>query len=252
MGHWYQHDGSPMHFVKKANGKGMRDTTIRDARKHRLLPSVTTLLGILDKPGLTNWKIKEAVLTARVAHRKPKETDWAYAFRMMRTAKQHAERAADEGSRIHDAIECHLKGRIFPERYEPHVEATMDLLDHLVPDFVSQRRLVEVRLADPLLGSAGMVDLMLPDINFVIDYKTKDMGDEKADMVKAYDEQGMQLAAYAGMAQLPMEHTRLINIFVSRTEPGVVTHFTHDNPVRLWRGFQAICDYWHAMNEGLR
>ena len=73
-----------------------------------------------------------------------------------------------------------------------------------------------------------MVDLMLPDINFVIDYKTKDMGDEKADMVKAYDEQGMQLAAYAGMAQLPMEHTRLINIFVSRNEPGVVTHFTHN------------------------
>jgi len=39
MGHWYDKDGNPRHIT---NG---RATTLRDARKHNLVPSVSTGVG---------------------------------------------------------------------------------------------------------------------------------------------------------------------------------------------------------------
>ena len=62
--HWYAQDGSPAYTQIIASGKNKgkeRPTTIRDAKKLSLVPSVTTLLGIMDKPALTHWKINQAV-----------------------------------------------------------------------------------------------------------------------------------------------------------------------------------------------
>ena len=53
-GHWYTQDGKPMHWVDKADGKGTRNTTLRDARKLNLLPSVTNILKLLNNPELNN------------------------------------------------------------------------------------------------------------------------------------------------------------------------------------------------------
>jgi hypothetical protein len=53
--HWYSLDGKPCHTVPNKDGDGTRTTTLRDARKLQLLPSVTTIIGILDKPQLTKW-----------------------------------------------------------------------------------------------------------------------------------------------------------------------------------------------------
>ena len=55
-GHWYSRTGEPMHWVKRASGEGTRPTTLADARKLDLLPSVTTILRTLDKPPLNRWK----------------------------------------------------------------------------------------------------------------------------------------------------------------------------------------------------
>jgi hypothetical protein len=37
-GHWYQPDGTPLHQVPKADGKGMRDTTLADAKSSDSCP----------------------------------------------------------------------------------------------------------------------------------------------------------------------------------------------------------------------
>ena len=50
-GHWYQADGTPAYEIVGANGK-MRPTTLRDARKLNLYPSVTTIIRLMDAPGL--------------------------------------------------------------------------------------------------------------------------------------------------------------------------------------------------------
>jgi len=53
--HWYTKDGEPAYTIERADGKGFRNTTLRDAKKLGLLPSVTTILGVAAKPGLQNW-----------------------------------------------------------------------------------------------------------------------------------------------------------------------------------------------------
>jgi hypothetical protein len=63
-GHWYQPDGTPLHQVPKADGKGMRDTTLADAKKLGLLPSVTGITDIVAKPALMNWKAAQVAAAA--------------------------------------------------------------------------------------------------------------------------------------------------------------------------------------------
>jgi len=66
-GHWYQKDGTPAYTqtVKSGKRKGQdRGTNIGDAKKLGLLPSVTMINNILAKPGLENWKIDQAILSA--------------------------------------------------------------------------------------------------------------------------------------------------------------------------------------------
>ena len=46
-----------------ANGKE-RNTTLRDARQHGYVPSVTTIIGMAAKPSLENWKINQALNSA--------------------------------------------------------------------------------------------------------------------------------------------------------------------------------------------
>jgi hypothetical protein len=58
--HWYSLNGRPCHTVPNKDGDGERNTTLREARKLGLLPSVTSIIGILDKPQLTKWKMREA------------------------------------------------------------------------------------------------------------------------------------------------------------------------------------------------
>ena len=52
-GHWYTQEGEPMYTIIGANGKE-RNTTLRDAKKENLVPSVTTILGMIAKPSLEN------------------------------------------------------------------------------------------------------------------------------------------------------------------------------------------------------
>ena len=52
-----------MHTVPSAKGEA-RATTLRDARKLGLLPSVTNVLGVINKPELVEWKMTQAVLAA--------------------------------------------------------------------------------------------------------------------------------------------------------------------------------------------
>jgi hypothetical protein len=57
--HWYDKDGNAVFEVAKAKGGGMRATTIADARKLNLYPSVTTVLSVLSKPSLDDWKLQQ-------------------------------------------------------------------------------------------------------------------------------------------------------------------------------------------------
>src|SRR5690348_10169188 len=134
MGHWYTRAGEPRYSVIGANGKE-RDTTLRDARSLGLLPSVTTVLDCLNKGALVEWKVRQGILAALTTSRREGEDDDTFLARILTDSKEQAKQAAEEGTRIHDAIECSFKrGWTVPEPYRPHVTAVHAELFRLFPD----------------------------------------------------------------------------------------------------------------------
>ncbi|NDG03303.1 MAG: hypothetical protein EB119_08965, partial [Synechococcaceae bacterium WBB_34_004] len=82
-GHWYTENGESAHVVIGKNGNE-RNTTVADARKMGLLPSVTSVLGIMDKPQLTAWKIEQAIMSSLTLPKEDGETLEEYAKRVVK------------------------------------------------------------------------------------------------------------------------------------------------------------------------
>src|SRR6185437_2318719 len=120
--HWYLPDGSPF-FECKARDGHMRPVTLRDARKVHAVPSVTTVLSVVAKPNLEVWKVQQGILAALTLPRIPNESEADWLQRVRDDAKAQAKAAAEEGSRIHAALEAHARGQTYPQRYQPHVQA---------------------------------------------------------------------------------------------------------------------------------
>ena len=231
-GHWYDQNGEPRYTIVGANGKE-RNTTLRDARKHGFVPSVTTILGVIDKPALTAWKVDQALMAALTLPRIDGESLDDFKKRAARDAKQQAIDAADEGTRIHSAIESFYCGQSFNEAYRLHVEATVAAISEAFP---GQMWMPEKSFCSPL-GYGGKVDLHSKSV--VVDFKTKDFGPD--DKVCAYDDQIMQLDAYRHGLGYPS--ATLANIYVSRSHPGEVRVIVHDEGDHFQR-FSLLLEYW--------
>lgn len=240
--HWYSREGAPAYEVPTADGKRMRSTTIADARKLGFVPSVTTVLSVIDKPQLTQWKVKQGILAALTLARGADEPDEAYLARVMADSQQQTKDAADEGTRIHNAIEDHFHGRRVPDRYVPHVEGVLARLHELYPgvnDWVAERS-----FASPL-GYGGKVDLHSPSTGLTGDHKGKD-GDFSDGKKLAYD-QHWQLSPY--QRGLSFDCGEGFNLFVSRTHPGKVSPhvWTADDMARGWAVFEAALGLWKRL-----
>ena len=211
--HWYDRDGRPAYEVRAANGN-MRPTTIRDARKFGYCPSVTTVLSIKAKAALETWKVRQGILAALTLARQPGESDDSFLDRVLADSRQQVIDAADEGTRIHDAIERAYKGQFVPRDYRPHVDAAQAEVRRLFPDVDDW--IAEASFAHEY-GFGGKVDLHSPSTGIVVDFKGKD-GDFSDGKKLAYD-QNEQLGAY--QIGLRLANSGGANVFVSRTHPGV-------------------------------
>lgn len=241
--HWYTKTGEPCYEIRAKNGS-MRPTTLRDARKLGLVPSVTTVLSVIAKPQLEVWKVKQGILAALTLERNPDESDESFIARVLRDSQEQARQAAEEGTRIHDAIESFYKVRAVPAQYLPHVEAVKREIALLFPhvhDWVAERSFAHA------LGFGGKVDLHSPSTGIVIDFKGKD-GDFSDCKRLAYD-QHWQLAPYQYGLELPL--TECANVFVSRTHPGAVTsHVWSSDDMRDGLDvFEAALSLWKCINR---
>ena len=213
-GHWYTRSGACAYEQRTEKGVA-RGTTLADARKLGLVPSVTTVLGVLNKPQLTTWMIEQGILSALTLPRRENEAERDFLARVREDSKAQTKAASEEGTRIHDAIECHYKGRPVPGKYRLHVAATIVEIARLFPGVSDWR--AEDSFAHPM-GYGGKVDLHSPSTGIVVDFKGKD-GDF-SDKKKLHYDQHYQLAAYQVGLELP--HNVCANLFVSRTHPGAV------------------------------
>lgn len=241
--HAYDRDGQPRYYVTAKSGNE-RATTVSDCKKNGWLPSVTEVLRIIDKPALTNWLVDQGIMAALTLPRIDGEPESSLLGRIKADSGAQAKAAAEEGSRIHDAIECHFKGEPYPAKYKPHVDGARRELWRLFPgvtDWVSEQS-----FGHPL-GFGGKVDLHSPSTGIVADFKGKD-GDFSNGKKLAYD-QNWQLAAY--QSGLLLRRSVCANVFVSRTHPGAVSgHVWTENKIdEGWRVFCAALELWKALKN---
>ena len=181
--HWYAADGSPAYKIIGKNGKE-RNTNVKDARERGFVPSVTTVLNIIAKPGLTNWLQQQVLLAALTLPRIEGETEENWLERVMTDSKSTGRDAADRGTQMHGVLERFYRGEF--DDYPFYVEQ----VDAAVRIHFGHDQNWEAERSFAFNGFGGKVDLIAE--NIVIDFKSKD----KLDKVVPYHEQLMQLAAY--------------------------------------------------------
>jgi len=244
-GHWYKPDGTPLHQVPKADGKGLRDTTLADAKKLGLLPSVTGITDIIAKPALMNWKAAQVAAAAFENPPNGEESLEYFSERIINASHQSVAGAADLGSKVHDALEKLLTDGpdAISEAMWPYVEPVVAWKKAAKISYVH----IETVLVNTEIGYAGRCDVLGHDADgspVVLDYKTRKTKAGQA--CKPYDTQGMQLAAYAvahyGEDMLP--RVKAFNVYISTTEVGRVEGYEHKSLLPHWEAFKAAAVMW--------
>lgn len=263
--HWYFKDGRPCYEVKAKSKEGMRPATLRDARELNLLPSVTTILKVLDKYALDRWKIEQAVLACLTTPRKDGEELDQFVNRVMKVEEvqnQEARQAADIGTDIHAAIEMACLGLDWDRKWEPYVVPVLKELDKLGTYLDAEKN-----VTNNVLGYAGKLDWVGFNKQWltITDFKTCNTIPEK----ESWPEHKLQLSGYGrgwietnaishntdkpeykmyGSAYA--SNVRTANIYISKKEPGKIATFIHiDWQDTFSNGFLPLVKYWQWANN---
>jgi hypothetical protein len=244
--HWYQRDGAPLHTVPSLKGEP-RPTTLRDARKLNLLPSVTNVLGVIAKPELTAWLQEQAVMAALTLPRNAGESEDAFAQRVVADSQTTRDGAADFGTAFHAGAE-HVAHALAVD--ETHQAAPW--LHHYFSWFrhnVVKLRWTEAVLVHAALGYAGTSDLLIEHAVHgptLVDLKTMKGANrtgQKGVILKPYKSWCYQLAAYRRALGEPV---KCMNLIVNSVEPSApIEHvWTEDELENGWEAFTAAHRLW--------
>lgn len=239
-GHWYARNGTPVYTVIGKNGKE-RPTTLRDAKKLLLVPSVTGIIKMAHSEGLERWKQQQVLLAALTLPRRPHEPDTEFCRRVMEDSTEQTRKASERGTAIHAAIQAHYDGRPIPEEYAEHVKGAVEAVQTTCGE---QAWGVEKSFAH-YYGYGGKLDLSC--YHHIVDFKSKEFGPDNPP--DTWDEHAMQLAAYRKGLDFPLSQCYIG--FVSVTHPGltVIKQIDAVALARGWRMFRSLLDYWHAKSN---
>jgi hypothetical protein len=251
--HWYYTDGRSCYELPKADGKGMKKPTLADARKLNLVPGVSSILKVLDKPALTAWLIEQAVLAVITAPRQAGEADDVFVKRVLHDEEQQREesnKARDKGTAIHAAL-----SDLFAQKVT--IDQTGELRGWIEPAYDWMRV-----NAGPVIGNetilsgegySGMTDLVTcPDSENVLwDFKS---AKKLPDPAKGgWPEHKLQLAAYGkAWSRERGNNYRAANVYISTTDMGkfVVCEYSHEHLIDAYhRAFQPLVSVWQYLNN---
>lgn len=246
--HWYDpRRVRPVYEVPNAKGDKTISPDLRHARKLGLVPGVTGVMRAMAAPALERWKLEQAVMAALTLPREEGESDQTFLTRILEDGREQAAQAADEGTKIHAAIQSwHERGYLDPEHepYEAHVQGSQQTLDAC---FGEQLWEPEVCVVHPL-GYGTKADLS--SVNWVVDFKGKEFAEDQAQDLRLYDNHLMQLAATRAALQhsrgRAYGQARCAIVYVSRSEPGLCWPIatTEQELERGWELFKTCHRLW--------
>lgn len=239
------------HFVPLVSRPGeIRPTRISDVRKmwaegRDVVPSVTTVLNVLAKPGLENWKIDRHLTVAfDAAINMNQRDDWIAEVR--RLTELEMDKAPTAGSDLHKSLEEFFRGNLDDSHDDYRICHGVHQSIEMITGYRGWE--AERRFVSPL-GYGGQVDLCGGD--WVIDFKTKQTADKFKPGKMAFDEHVMQLAAYREGLGLP--RAKAANVFICLEDGQVNFHeHTEEELQRGWRMFQHALALWQEQNQWKR
>jgi len=245
-GHWYTHDGTPMHQVlnqkqTKEQGKNVyRDTNLKDAKKLDLLPSVTGIL----HTGKPDWLVRyDEHMLWQALFQEPRqgdiEPDDHYRSRIKKAFWAEAEKPSKLGTKIHGVLEDLINGYV-REIATLQIGACVTQFKEWYSANVGEVVATEQTLASAEWGFGGTVDFQYTDKDgsfCITDFKSKRT--TKGTKIEQTLDQKRQLVAYAlltGRLHVEVEGDdvwicgrwpnnvnadppRLGNLYLSTTEP---------------------------------
>ena len=234
--HWYTADGEPS-YTRIAKNGNVRNTTLADAKKEGLLPSVTTIINVLAKPGLDRWKQEQVLLASLTLPRGENEPEADWLKRVIEDSRSTGKNAMDRGTAMHNVLEAYFNQVYMPE-YPSYTQRTEQALrEH----FGDQFWVTEKSFAHEL-GYAGKCDLH-SDEGIVVDFKTK----ESLKNADVYAEHMMQIVAYAYGLGMPLARGAIC--FVSEDETKIV-EISQEDLQTAWKKFQCLLVYF-KLDKGL-
>ena len=247
--HWYEKSGKPCYNVKRSDGLGMRPTTLADARKLDLLPSVTTILRVLHKQGLVNWLIEQACLAVLTTPRPAEEPLDAFVERVLHTEKvqdEEAQKARDLGTDMHAALEAYFLGKAFPTELDGWI---LPAGEHVLKVCQKVLHVERVLVGDGYAGKCDFIGEMKPGIELLLDFKTARKLPEKA----SWSEHVLQLSGYAhARSRETSSQIATGNLYISTSEKGkFVLHLNQDWKLDYSMGFKPLVDHWRWANNYL-
>lgn len=230
-----------MHTVLSLKGEP-RPTTLRDARKLGLVPSVTNIIGIIAKPELTAWLQEQAVMAALTLPRIAGETEDAFAKRVVEDSLTTRDGAADFGTAFHNGAE-RVARSLEVDPLHPVAEWLRRYRDWYQANALALHWTEKV-LVHQEWGYAGTADLLIEHAVHgltLVDFKTTKL--KPGTKFTPYKSWCYQLAAYRRALG---QQVKCLNLVVNSGEPSVpIEHAWSEEEVeRGWAAFEAARRLW--------
>lgn len=265
---YYKLDGSPCYTVKGADGVKDVKPDIRHARRDNLLPRLSSIIDVIDKPGLLNWRYRQITDACHGEYDRVEEHYTCkddYYHEMIDRAFAQVKDAADAGTLIHEALSHALKGEHYKKDEEVYLPAINEY--HQIDKFITPITLWaleegiefvehELTLISPKYGFGGTTDatgrIMKDNVTMEGIFDWKSYKTKPGKKVEPRESHLIQISAYhmAKFGGIYPNHFGC-NGYFSTTEPGRFDPVFYDfNQLKVgWEMFLGCCAIWRGRNK---
>jgi hypothetical protein len=257
-GHWYTVDGQAAHTqaTKTKGAKPTRPTTIADAKRLGLLPSVSAYTRMLAAPYLERYKMLEVAKACYNCPPAGGETYDDYARHILEKSGKDGSGAADVGTKVHAALDLYFTDTAAYNSC-PDIQCqdgSVVRADAFVLPAVAKLKSMELFvnktesiIVNAAYGYAGTTDMIFTkgEKCGILDFKTKRTKQDEP--VIAGDTHCMQIAAYhaafwgADDGEPIGVNAVGYNVYISTTEIGRVdvVEYSRDELLEGWQAFKS-------------